>query len=92
MIWGLAASVPAGPVIDFIPAVSIPAGKSITIPVTATSTNGRPLTYTVTSATNRISVELHTNNPFWKLTVVLFCRRNFSSARFLAVAKSGAKP
>jgi cyclophilin family peptidyl-prolyl cis-trans isomerase len=70
----------AGPVIDFIPNVSVPAGKSLTIPITASSTNGRPLTYTVTSSTNRISVEVHTNNPFWKLSVVQVCPSNAPGA------------
>lgn len=60
----------SAPSIDLISNVSIPAGKSLTLPITATSSNGRPLTYTVTSSTNRISVEVHTNNPFWKLSVV----------------------
>lgn len=70
----------AGPVIDPIPVASIPAGKSLTIPITATSTNGRPLTYTVTSSTNRITVELHTNNPFWKLSVVQVAASNAPGA------------
>jgi len=69
-----------GPVIDPIANVSIPAGKSLTIPITATSTNGRPLTYTVTSSTNRITVELHTNNPFWKLSVVQVAASNAPGA------------
>lgn len=60
----------AAPIIDPLPNVSIPAGKSLTIPVTASSPNGRPLTYTITSSTNRITVEQHTNNPFWKMSVV----------------------
>jgi cyclophilin family peptidyl-prolyl cis-trans isomerase len=60
----------AAPVIDPIPNASIPAGKSLIIPVTATSTNGRPLTFTATSSTNRITVQVHTNNPFWKMSVV----------------------
>jgi len=60
----------SAPTIDPISNVSLPAGKSLTLPITATSPNGRPLTYTVTSSTNRISVEVHTNNPFWKLSVV----------------------
>jgi cyclophilin family peptidyl-prolyl cis-trans isomerase len=60
----------AAPVIDFLPNVTVPVGKSLTIPVTATSPNGRPLTYTITSSTNRITIEQHTNNPFWKMSVV----------------------
>lgn len=73
--WGLAAfwmlaNVVAGPVIDPVGNVSIPAGKSLIVPVTATSPTGRPLTFTATSSTNRIAVELHTNNPFWKMSVV----------------------
>ena len=60
----------AAPVIDFLPNMTVPAGKSLTIPITATSPNGRPLTYTITSSTNRITVEQHTNNPFWKMSVV----------------------
>ena len=59
----------AAPVIDPIPNVTIPAGKSLILPITATSPSGRPLTYTVTSSTNRIVVVMHTNNPFWQLTV-----------------------
>src|SRR5215471_15582069 len=60
----------AGPVIDPIPNASIPAGKSLIVPVTASSPNGRPLTFTAGSSTNRITVEVHTNNPFWKMSVV----------------------
>ena len=60
----------AAPVIDPISSASIPAGKSLTLPITASSPNGRPLSYTVTSSTNRITVEIHTNNPFWKISVV----------------------
>ena len=70
----------AAPVIDPIPNASVPAGRSIIIPVTATSTNGRPLTYTATSSTNRISVEVHTNNPFWRMTVVQVAPSNAPGA------------
>ena len=60
----------AAPTIDPIPNASIPAGKSLIIPVTATSPNGLPLTFSATSSTNRITVQVHTNNPFWKMSVV----------------------
>jgi cyclophilin family peptidyl-prolyl cis-trans isomerase len=60
----------AVPVIDPIPSVSIPAGKSLIIPVTATSPNGRPLTFAAASSTNRIIVLVHTNEPFWKMSIV----------------------
>src|SRR5271166_1743867 len=60
----------AAPVIDPLGNVSIPAGKSLIIPVTATSPKGRPLTFTAASSTNLITVQVHTNNPFWKMTVV----------------------
>src|SRR6516165_3347982 len=60
----------AAPVIDPIPSANIPAGKTLIVPVTASSPNGRPLTFTATSSTNRITVEVHTNNPFWKMSVV----------------------
>ena len=60
----------AAPSIDPLSNATIPAGKSLIVPVTATSPNGRPLSYTVTSSTNGISVEIHTNNPFWKMSVV----------------------
>jgi cyclophilin family peptidyl-prolyl cis-trans isomerase len=66
----LAITVMATPVIDPLSNVTIPAGKSLIIPVTATSPNGRPLTFTATSTTTGIAVILHTNNPFWKMTVV----------------------
>ena len=66
----LISSVVAAPVIDPISPANVPAGKSLTIPITASSSNGRPLSYTVTSSTNRITVEVHTNNPFWKMSVV----------------------
>jgi cyclophilin family peptidyl-prolyl cis-trans isomerase len=69
-MFTLALSAMAAPVIDPIGNVSVPAGKSLIIPVTATSPNGRPLTFTATSSTNRIVVQVHTNNPFWKMTVV----------------------
>jgi cyclophilin family peptidyl-prolyl cis-trans isomerase len=58
------------PTIDPIPSASIPAGKSLILPVTATSPNGRALTFSATSSTNRITVQVHTNNPFWKMSVV----------------------
>jgi cyclophilin family peptidyl-prolyl cis-trans isomerase len=70
----------AGPVIDPIPNASIPAGKSLIVPVTASSTNGRPLTFTATSSTNRIVVEVKTNDPFWKLTVVQLASSNAPGA------------
>lgn len=57
------------PVIDPIANVTIPAGKSLILPITATSSSGRPLTYTITSSTNAFAVVMHTNNPFWQLTV-----------------------
>ena len=60
----------AAPVIDSIPDAGIPAGKTLIMPITAGSPNGRPLTFTATSSTNRITVEIHTNNPFWKMSVV----------------------
>src|ERR1017187_10535346 len=69
-VFALALSAMAVPVIDPIGNVSVPAGKSLIIPVTATSPNGRPLTFTATSSTNRVVVQVHTNNPFWKMTVV----------------------
>lgn len=68
-LW-LAASVFGAPVIDPLNNVTVPAGKSLIIPVTAASPNGRPLTFTATSSTNRIAVVVHTNNPFWKMSVV----------------------
>jgi cyclophilin family peptidyl-prolyl cis-trans isomerase len=58
------------PLIDLIPSASIPAGKSLILPVTASSPNGRPLTFTATSSTNLITVQVHTNEPFWKMSVV----------------------
>jgi peptidyl-prolyl cis-trans isomerase A (cyclophilin A) len=70
LLLGAAFGLSAGPAIDPIGAVTVPAGKSLIIPITATSTNGRPLTFTVTSSTNAIAVVPHTNNPFWKLSVV----------------------
>jgi len=63
-------SLPAAPTIDPIPGANIPAGKSLFVPITANSPNGRPLTFTATSSTNRITVEVKTNNLFWRLTVV----------------------
>ena len=63
-------SLVAAPTIDPIPSANVPAGKSLFVPITANSPNGRPLTFTATSSTNRITVEVKTNNPFWRLTVV----------------------
>jgi len=60
----------AAPAIDPIPTASIPAGKSLIIPVTATSPSGLPLTFSASSSTNAIGVVIHTNNPFWKFSVV----------------------
>jgi cyclophilin family peptidyl-prolyl cis-trans isomerase len=80
VLLGCMAPALASPVIDPIGNVSVPAGKSLTIPVTASSTNGLPLTYTVTSSTNRIAVELQTNNPFWKMSVVQLAASNAPGA------------
>src|SRR5664279_2016867 len=63
-------SILGAPLIDLIPSASIPAGKSLILPVTASSPNGRPLTFTATSSTNSITVQVHTNEPFWKMSVV----------------------
>jgi cyclophilin family peptidyl-prolyl cis-trans isomerase len=60
----------AAPVLDALNDVTIPAGKSLILPVTATSPSGRPLTFSATSSTNGIAVIIHTNNPFWKMSVV----------------------
>ena len=76
----LSVSVNAAPVIDLIPSASVPAGKSLTIPITATSSNGRPLTYSITSSTNLVTVEVHTNNPFWKMSVVQLAASNAPGA------------
>ena len=70
----------AAPVIAPIGNVTIPAGKSLILPVTATSPTGRPLSYTVTSSTNGIAVVLHTNNPFWQLTVAQAAAANAPAA------------
>jgi cyclophilin family peptidyl-prolyl cis-trans isomerase len=77
-----ALALPAGaaPVIDPIPAAGIPAGKTLILPVTASSPNGRPLTFTATSSTNRITVEVHTNQPFWKMSVVQAAAANAPGA------------
>jgi cyclophilin family peptidyl-prolyl cis-trans isomerase len=70
----------AAPVIDPIPNASLPAGKTLILPVTAASPNGRPLTFTATSSTNRITAEVHTNNPFWKMSVVQAAAANAPGA------------
>ncbi len=76
----LAFSASAVPVIDPISSASIPAGKSLIVPVTATSPNGRPLTFTATSSTNSIMVQVHTNEPFWKMSVVQAAASNAPGA------------
>jgi cyclophilin family peptidyl-prolyl cis-trans isomerase len=70
----------AVPVIDPIPNANIPAGKSLIIPVTAASPNNRPLTFTATSSTNSIIVLVHTNEPFWKMSVVQAAASNAPGA------------
>ena len=70
----------AVPVIDPILNANIPAGKSLIIPVTATSPNNRPLTFTATSSTNSIVVLVHTNEPFWKMSVVQAAASNAPGA------------
>ena len=79
----------AAPQIDPIPAVGIPAGKSLILPVTASSPNGRSLTFTTASSTNLIAVEIHTNNPFWKMTVVQAAATNAPEA-FLTPFRGGS--
>ena len=78
----LAAALPlvAAPAIDPIPAATVPAGKSLIVPITASSTNGRPLTFTITSSTDAIALVPHTNNPFWKLSVVQVAAANAPGA------------
>jgi peptidyl-prolyl cis-trans isomerase A (cyclophilin A) len=63
-------SAAAAPTIDPIGNANIPAGKSLIVPITASSPGGQPLTFTATSSTNRIAVAVHTNNLFWKMSVV----------------------
>jgi cyclophilin family peptidyl-prolyl cis-trans isomerase len=70
----------AAPVIDPIPGAGIPAGKTLILPVTAASPTGRPLTFTATSSTNRITVEIHTNQPFWKMSVAQVAAPNAPGA------------
>jgi len=70
----------AQPVIDPVGSVTIPAGKSLILPITATSPSGLPLTYTVASSTNGIAVILHTNNPFWQLSVAQAAATNAPGA------------
>src|ERR1039457_3755944 len=70
----------AAPVIDPIPNASIPAGKTLILPVTASSPNGRPLTFTATGSTNRITIGIHTSNPFWKMSVVQAAAGNVPGA------------
>jgi cyclophilin family peptidyl-prolyl cis-trans isomerase len=84
----LALSALAAPVIDPVGNVTIPAGKSLIIPVTASSPNGRPLTFTATSSTNQITVEIHTNNPFWRMSVVQAAPANTPGA-FLTPYRGG---
>src|SRR5579859_7598792 len=76
----LAFSASAVPVIDPIPSASIPAGKSLIVPVTATSPNGRPLTFTAASSANGILVQVHTNEPFWKMSIVQAAASNAPGA------------
>jgi cyclophilin family peptidyl-prolyl cis-trans isomerase len=66
----LSLSASAAPVIDPIANANISAARSLILPVTATSPNGLPLTFAVSSSTDGILVEIETNNPFWKLSVV----------------------
>ncbi len=73
-------AVHGAPTIDPVPIQTIPAGKSLIVPITAASPSGQPLTYTVTSNTNRIGVVMHTNNPFWQLTVAQAAASNAPGA------------
>ena len=70
----------AAPVIDPISNANIPAGKSLIVPLTAASPTGRPLTFTATSSTNAIIVLVHTNEPFWKMSVVQAAAANAPGA------------
>jgi cyclophilin family peptidyl-prolyl cis-trans isomerase len=63
-------SIAGAPTIDPISNAGVPAGKSLIIPVTATSPSGLPLTFSATSSTNGITIQVHTNNPFWRMSVV----------------------
>lgn len=66
--------------IDPIANVNVPARKSLILPITASSADGRPLTFIVTSSTNHIAVEVHTNNPCWKLAVAQVAPSNAPGA------------
>ena len=80
LFGALVFSVSAAPVLDPIPNASIPATKTLILPVTASSPNGRPLTFTASSSTNRITVEVHTGNPFWKMSVAQAAAANAPGA------------
>ncbi|MGE5610057.1 MAG: peptidylprolyl isomerase [Bacillota bacterium] len=59
----------AAPVIDEISETQLFTGRSLILPITASDADGDRLTYTITSDNPEISAELHTGNPFLKLTV-----------------------
>ncbi|MEI6217428.1 MAG: hypothetical protein WCP86_00865 [bacterium] len=80
VVFAFGLSAVAAPVIDPVSNASIPVGKSLIIPVTATSPNGRPLTFIARSSTNGITVDIHTNNPFWKMSVVQAAQSNAPGA------------
>jgi cyclophilin family peptidyl-prolyl cis-trans isomerase len=79
-MFALALPAAAAPVIDPIANVNVPAGGSLIIPVTASSPGGQPLTFTASSSTNSLTVVLHTNNPFWKMSVVQVAPTNAPGA------------
>ncbi|MEI8288644.1 MAG: peptidylprolyl isomerase [Verrucomicrobiota bacterium] len=86
-LWAVSPAT-AAPVMDPVTAATIPAGKTLIVPVTATSPNGQPLTFTASSSTNGIAVEVHTNNPFWKMSVAQAAPTNAPGA-FLTPFRGG---
>jgi len=74
----------ATPVIDVIPDKVVFVGKSLIMPITATDADGHAISYEITSSNPAITAELHTGNPFLRLTVANYGQMTFELLRDLA--------
>jgi cyclophilin family peptidyl-prolyl cis-trans isomerase len=74
----------AAPVIDAISLAQVPGGKTLIVPVTASDADGDALTYSVSSDNPNITAQLHTGNPWLKISVAGFGDMTFELLHDLA--------
>lgn len=74
----------AAPVIDPISAATVPGGKTLIVPITATDDDADTLSYSLSSNNPDITAQVHTGNPWLKISVAGFGDMTFELFHDLA--------